>query len=528
MEASNLTQYKDKILVIDDTPANLKLLTQMLSHHGYEVRVAPNGSMGLNAALTEPPDLILLDVKMPQINGYQVCEHLKADLRTRDIPVIFLSALDRTTDKVKAFQTGGVDYITKPFELVEVLARVENQLTLRSLQQALQQAERESRLLFEASKALNDSPDLRSAIAAILQLICQTIPWEGAEAWMPDETGTRLELASSYSSGALELKPLQQQSQELSFALGEGLPGRIWETKQPEWIENCSIESIAVDWQAPFAATASLKAIFGVPILANHEAIAILIFYCSDTHCCQPQAVSLVAAVATQLTAFIRRKQAEEALQQQKAKTEELLLNILPQPIAARLQRGESAIADYFGDASVLFADIVGFTEFSASKPPKEIVKILNEIFSEFDRLTRDCGLEKIKTIGDSYMVAGGIPIAGSDHTEKIARMSLGMLSCIEQYNAETGQRFQLRVGIDIGPVVAGIIGTSKFIYDLWGDTVNVASRMESTGEAGKIQVTAAVRDRLHEQFDFAARGEVSVKGKGTLQTYWLLERQKR
>jgi adenylate cyclase len=516
---------KDSILVIDDTPANLKLLTQMLSEQGYDVRVAPNGSMGLHAAKTDPPNLILLDIKMPGCDGYQVCQQLKADERTCEIPVIFLSALDGVSDKVKAFHAGGADYITKPFESVEVLARVENQLTLRSLRLVLQQAEQESRMLFAASQAINDAPDFRSAIASLLELICQSISWDCAAAWMPNGAGTVLEQVANYCREP-NLQLPQPKNQVLKFAPQEGLLGRIWVSKQPEWFEDCSSmedEDASCCLYAPVATPAGLKAVFGVPVLANNEAIAIFVFYSSDTQSFKERAVALVSAVTTQLTAFIRRKQAEEALQQQKAATEKLLLNILPRPIAERLQSGEEAIADYFEDVSVLFADIVGFTEFAAGKPPERVVKILNEIFSQFDQLSQQYGLEKIKTIGDSYMVAGGLPIPKADRDTAIAHMALDLLTCIQSYNTQKSQNFQLRIGINFGPVVAGIIGTTKFIYDLWGDTVNVASRMESTGLAGKIHVTATVRDRLKEQFYFEPRGEVSIKGKGKLLTYWLI-----
>ncbi|MDY6786290.1 MAG: adenylate/guanylate cyclase domain-containing protein [Cyanobacteriota bacterium] len=519
-------QLKDSILVIDDTPANLKLLTHMLSEQGYDVRVAPNGSMGLRAAQSAPPHLVLLDIKMPGLDGYEVCQRLKVDERTREVPVIFLSALDGVSDKLKAFQAGGADYITKPFESVEVLARVENQLTLRSLRTVLQQAEQQSRVLFAASQAINDAPDLRSAVASILALICDTIPWNCAEAWMPNETGTALELVASQCRDS-KFQAFEDKSQTMTFAPQEGLPGRIWISKQPEWYEETALlEDPACYLRAPLAAAAGLKAVFGVPVLANDEAIAVFVFYRSDTECFKERAVALVSAVATQLTAFIRRKQAEEALQQQKAATEKLLLNILPRPIAERLQSGEQAIGDYFEDASVLFADIVGFTEFAANQSPDRLVAILNEIFSQFDELSQQYGLEKIKTIGDSYMVAGGLPNPGANHDTAIAHMALDLLTCVESYNAREGQNFQLRIGINFGPVVAGIIGTTKFIYDLWGDTVNVASRMESTGVAGKIHVTETVRDRLEKQFCFEPRGEVSVKGKGQLLTYWLLGRR--
>ena len=216
------------------------------------------------------------------------------------------------------------------------------------------------------------------------------------------------------------------------------------------------------------------------------------------------------------------RQLAEAALHQQQKQTEKLLLNILPQPIAERLKQGQSLIAESFEDVTVLFADIVGFTELSARISPKELVGCLNAIFSEFDRLTERYGLEKIKTIGDAYMVVGGLPMPRDDHAEAIARMALEMFEAIAEINAETSESFKIRIGINTGPVVAGVIGTKKFIYDLWGDTVNTASRMESHGIPGAIQVTEETRDRLRNWFRFERRGTIEIKGKGEMTTYIL------
>ncbi|MEC4991384.1 MAG: adenylate/guanylate cyclase domain-containing protein, partial [Oscillatoria sp. PMC 1068.18] len=219
-----------------------------------------------------------------------------------------------------------------------------------------------------------------------------------------------------------------------------------------------------------------------------------------------------------------KRKLAEQQLQLQQQKTEELLLNILPQPIAERLRNEQRTIADNFEGVTVLFADLAGFTEFSASTSSTELVEILNVIFSEFDGIAKDYGLEKIKTIGDAYMAVAGLPTPMEARVAAIAAadMALAMLTAIIQFNLETGHNFDLRIGLNSGSVIAGVIGVSKFAYDLWGDTVNVASRMESSGVAGKIQVTAATYELLQERYLFEPRGEISVKGKGEMTTYWL------
>jgi urea transport system substrate-binding protein len=221
-----------------------------------------------------------------------------------------------------------------------------------------------------------------------------------------------------------------------------------------------------------------------------------------------------------------KRKVWEEALRYQQECTEELLLNILPAPIAHRLKLAESTIADSFSDVTVLFADLVNFTEFSAQIPAPKLVKLLNEIFSKFDFLAEKHGLEKIKTIGDAYMVVGGLPTPKPDHVEAIAEMALDMQREIDRFKGHDGEPFRLRIGIHTGSVVAGVIGTKKFAYDLWGDTVNIASRMESHGVAGRIQVTAATYERLKNKYLFEQRGATSIKGKGEMITYWLIARK--
>ncbi len=226
---------------------------------------------------------------------------------------------------------------------------------------------------------------------------------------------------------------------------------------------------------------------------------------------------------------FKARRALEDAydkLEAEKQRSERLLLNILPQSIAERLKEQTSTIAESFSDVSVLFADIVGFTELSARISPCEIVQLLNQIFSEFDRLAEIHGLEKIKTIGDAYMVVAGLPVPRDDHAEAIANMALDMQEALAQFNARAGQTFSIRIGIATGPVVAGVIGIKKFIYDLWGDTVNMASRMESHGLADCIQVTRKTYECLQDRYRFEDRGLVQVKGKGEMRTYLLVGKQ--
>ncbi|NET43534.1 ammonium transporter [Okeania sp. SIO2B3] len=232
----------------------------------------------------------------------------------------------------------------------------------------------------------------------------------------------------------------------------------------------------------------------------------------------------LILALCRDIT---ERKKAETALLLEREKSEKLLLNILPKPIADRLKEGDSTIAEGFAEVTVLFADLVGFTELAGRATPQRLVYWLNEIFSRFDLLAEKYGLEKIKTIGDAYMVVGGLPDPMENHAEAIALMAIDMLQEVAHFADQQEQNFNIRIGINTGPVVAGVIGRKKFIYDLWGDTVNIASRMESHGIPGVIQVTEDTYQILQHKFLFAERGLIDIKGKGYMKAYILREKKK-
>ncbi|HEY1014076.1 MAG TPA: adenylate/guanylate cyclase domain-containing protein [Herpetosiphonaceae bacterium] len=225
--------------------------------------------------------------------------------------------------------------------------------------------------------------------------------------------------------------------------------------------------------------------------------------------------------------ALLRELQATHAaLAEEREKSERLLLNILPETVATRLKEAPHLIADNFAEASVLFADIVDFTPMAEGRAPEEVVSLLNVVFSLFDRLVEERGLEKIKTIGDSYMVAAGLPTPRPDHAAAIADLALAMQRAIGEQDGLGGARLLMRIGINSGQVVAGVIGTKKFIYDLWGDAVNTAARMESHGLPGAIQVTGAVYEHLRDEFVFEPRGMIEVKGKGEVMAYLLTGRR--
>ncbi len=341
------------LLVVDDKESNRDLLSRRLVKQGFTVEVAENGVQALDMVHTKNYDLVLLDIIMPKMNGYQVLAEIKADPKLSRIPVIMISALDEIDSVVRCIEMGAEDYLQKPFNQVILNAKI---------------------------------------------------------------------------SASLERKRLRDREY-----------------------------------------------------------------------------------------AFIKKLQIEQQ------KSEKLLLNILPKPIADRLKRGARTIADSFPEATVLFSDLVGFTQLCAGISATELIERLNEIFLAFDILTESFGLEKIKTIGDAYMLVGGLPTPRPDHAEVVADMALAMFDAIEELNKKNRSNFKIRVGIHTGPVVAGVIGKNKFNYDLWGDAVNIASRMESHGIPDRIQVSETTYQKIKDRFVLEKRGAIEVKGKGQMVTYWLV-----
>ncbi|MDE5077765.1 MAG: response regulator [Trichodesmium sp. St16_bin4-tuft] len=347
---------RGNLLVVDDNQFNRDLLARRVQRQGHMISSASDGFQALEMMRNNSFDLVLLDIMMPQMNGYQVLEALKADPALRHIPVIMISAVDDIDSIVRCIELGAEDYLSKPFNPILLKARI---------------------------------------------------------------------------NACLEKKRFRDQEQ-----------------------------------------------------------------------------------------AYIKQ------LAEEQEKSEKLLLNILPAPIAKRLKQGEKTIADSFSDVTVLFADLVGFTKVSANLSPAELVELLNMIFSCFDQLADKYGLEKIKTIGDAYMVVGGLPTLRKDHAEAIAEMALDMLYQVKQISESQEKSLQIRIGLNTGAVEAGVIGTKKFAYDLWGDTVNTAHRMESHGIPGVIQVTEDTYGCLANKYIFQERGIINVKGKGMMKTYLLISRK--
>jgi class 3 adenylate cyclase len=255
-----------------------------------------------------------------------------------------------------------------------------------------------------------------------------------------------------------------------------------------------------------------------VPVFSVDPALA-------DLLCFVNLSISLLLILVLSYAFSFAVSRAEAAEDRESKRAEELLYNILPQVIAERLSDSDATIADSFEDVSILFADIENFTRFASDMRPGEVVDVLNGLFSRFDDLLDHYGIEKIKTIGDSYMVASGVPAHCDNHAELISDFALDMLAELDHYNAMHGSSFRIRIGINSGPVVAGVIGKRKFIYDLWGDTVNIASRMESNGLSNEIQITDVTRQLLLNsgKYCFSDRGLLEIKGKGQLRA-WLLK----
>ena len=230
---------------------------------------------------------------------------------------------------------------------------------------------------------------------------------------------------------------------------------------------------------------------------------------------------------ATRRLAFKRAQQEIEEARRERENAERVLFTVLPQAIAIRMTRGEARIAEEVADVSVLFADLVGFTAMSTRTKPRELLELLERVFSEFDRLTASFHLEKVKTIGDAYMAVGGALTPSSDHLEKAARLAVEMVQAIEHISLEYGTRLAIRLGLNAGPAIAGVIGSNRLSYDLWGETVNLASRLESSGMAGRIHVSANVAERLKGRFLLEPRGSLDLKGFGEMRTFFLDEAKK-
>ncbi len=363
--------------------------------------------------------------------------------------------------------------------------------------------------------------NLPAALTAITKATAALLEVSRVSVWLYDEERSKISCLRLYDrdenvfTAGEELNAADYPSYFAALQIGEAIVA-----------VNALTTPATRELQDNYLAPAQIVSMLDVPInLSGKTAGVVCLEHRHTQREWTPEEESFVRSIADLAALALEardRKRAETALRIEQAKSEQLLLNILPAPIAEQLKQNRNPIAQHFDEVTILFADIVGFTPLSARLHPIALVNMLNQIFSKFDALAEELGLEKIKTIGDAYMVAAGLPTPRADHAVATAAMALAMQQVAANFTGETGERFQIRVGINTGVVVAGVIGTKKFIYDLWGDAVNVASRMESSGEPGSIQVTEATYTRIKDHYQLQKRGAVAVKGKGEMQTYWL------
>lgn len=391
------------------------------------------------------------------------------------------------------------------------------------------------------ARTLSEATSVEQVMEDVLRVICQQLGFEVGELWTPiprsEVNAIHFPVVKSHPSTSFYLQRVHlvttgedaqaflEVTNRVLLMPGVGLAGRVWQHQSPQWVYELREDRDFGDQS--FACQGGLRSAFAFPIMADREMLGIMTFFSRQRQSDDPELLQVMDSVGQQLGQYIRRRQAESELHQQQQQTEKLLLNILPEAIASQLKQSGQTVARQFDHASVLFADLVGFTEFSSHLSPIEVVEMLNEIFSGFDVLTEKYKLEKIKTIGDAYMVVGGLPDPRTDHAQAIANMALEMQTILRQFNHQTQNHLQLRIGIHSGAVVAGVIGQKKFIYDLWGDTVNIASRMESHGIPDRIQCSKATYQLLQQDpYLWEERGKIDIKGKGIMQTYFLIGKQ--
>jgi len=335
MNSNFILNFKTYILVVDDTQENLRLLSTMLIDAGYSVRKAINGTFALRAIEVSTPDLILLDIRMPNIDGYEVCKALKANPNTANIPVIFISALDEIIDKVKAFELGRVDYITKPFQLQEVLVRVKTHLTLSQQQKQLISQQRQLakqnaklQLLVKTTNAISESENFQAALKATLCQVCQRIGWDFGEFWIPNSQATVFELGEGWYASDSSFEEFRRESKKLTFATNREFLRQICKNKQPCWITDVSLEPGDIFQRNQLADKVGLKTCFGVPILFDDQVLAVLVFLKQESSKPEPQIIELVNSLATQLSAFIQRKRSESALRESQQQLAAMAANI--------------------------------------------------------------------------------------------------------------------------------------------------------------------------------------------------------
>lgn len=477
------------ILVVDDSPTIRAIAESTLTELNHKVSAVQDAHEGLDILYQNDIQLVILDWMMPGMDGIELADAIRQTFTDRYIYIIMLTAKDGINDMVVGLESGIDDFMIKPFDKRELNARIKIGERIINLENKLR----------DSLDLMNQSREEWAATTdAIPQLIC-----------LLDADATVIR-SNGILSGWQLARPAEIPGRKLHNLLRRIFPDFATQIRQ-KWIEAKPLLDKGHTYTFDGEDSDTYRffhvqyAPIGNTITAEHSFAAISI-------------QDITAQKQLELELLSAKKQVEE----EHDKSERLLLNILPQRIAEQLKHHEATIAENFDEVSVLFADIVGFTALSRSTSPHELVVLLNTIFTQFDQLAVNHDLEKIKTIGDAYLVVGGLSVDNPEHVQSIITMGLDMNRSLEEVNQTWHHSLSIRIGIDCGPVVAGVIGKNKFIYDLWGDTVNTASRMESSGIKGQLQVTESVYQRAKSSFDFEHRGDIQVKGIGTINTYLL------
>jgi len=476
------------ILVVDDSATIRAIADKTLREAGHQVLLAQDPSEAMHMLHDHTSlQVAILDWVLPEMNGLELAALIRRTF-DRYIYLIMLTAKDGTDVMLEALESGVDDYMAKPFTPRELYARINVGRRIVNLENRL----RENLLLMEWSKK-----EWEATTDALSQLVCLV----DEEAIVLRTNAISVEWGIAAPNEDLYGFPLSEIL-ERQFPMFAAQFNRLWTVTVPRLRQGDSFEFESVSPQTD------------------------RYFHVQCHPVSQSRGDSFAAITIHDITErkklAMELQEANYQLEMEHQKSEGLLLNILPEAIAERLKSGEGNIAESFDNVTVLFADIVGFTQLSAATPPGELVTMLNDIFSAFDFLAEQHNLEKIKTIGDSYMVVGGVPTPQDDHAHAIMAMAMDMLAAIEDFNRRYRQSLSIRIGIASGPVVAGVIGAKKFVYDLWGDTVNTASRMESHGVPGQIHISQSTFELLQDDFAFESRGVIEVKGKGQVETYFL------
>lgn len=485
------------ILIFHPDAGVASTLSDALKGYDYRIEIADFSNIKHRCAKEPSVELILMGLPADADHGYELIKTLKQSRTTRDIPVIVVG--DHAPARItRAFETGASDYLSPPFQPEEVTARIHHQLDGYRRRQQLSQ---QNALLLQEVRERKQVEDALRQTEAKYRRIFENAN-EGI--FQVTEAGRYISVnpALAQMFGYQSPEDLIQNLTDLGHQL------YVQPKRRDELVVYLNQFDKIVDAASEVYRKDGTKIWISETIRKVYDTDGCFMFYEGIVHDITDQ------------------RQIEMELRQQRKQADRLLVNILPYQIATRLKSGARTIAENFDDVTVLFADLVDFTAASGQMNPKQLVSLLNEIFSTFDRLAEQHGLEKIKTIGDAYMAAAGLPVPRLDHADAVALMALDMQQSMDKFLRPDGNPFQLRIGINTGSVIAGVIGMRKFAYDLWGDTVNIASRMETTGLPGLIQVTPEVYVRLKNRFLFERRGTISIKGRGQMESYWLMRRR--